>query len=321
MLESKVICPECGEELRPELIRCTECHAYVHDVSPWRSDYNLLAIPITLVLWFGLDLLLRLEKMPTQAIFGHPISRLILGLGIYGLLVLGSKLWVTWRQAKAFRIVRQACASDAVLGSELLETVRERIRESGLGAFNTLLAYNRLQWLVEVAQAPAAERAGMVNGLRQHSETDWESLDNSFATSRFLVWLLPTTGFLGTVWGMTLALRSFAGAVGAGGSDIKFKVSLLETSQGLGVAFYTTLVGLAAVIPVLFLATVGRRRAQHFLERLDKFFIRGATQVITQPQPPPPEPPAKSPARRSRAAAKAKQPKETQEDAAAETKE
>ncbi len=290
-MASMISCPECGCQVAPDLLRCTECQAFIHDSSPWRSDHNLLVIPISLIAWFVLFLILRIEGMPTRIILDDKISQTILFFCIYGLLVLIMKLRVTSRQVRAFRIVREACVGRVQDWQEVLAEVRETFDRQRLGAFNTLLAYNRLQWLANAVQLPLETRTGMVESLRHHSETDWESLDSSFATTRYLVWLLPSAGFLGTVWGMTGALRGFARAVESGVGDISFSSALTETSQQLGVAFYTTLVGLATVIPVFFLAITARRRAQSFLERLDKFFIRLSTEILTRPEQAPAAPP------------------------------
>ncbi|OVE81076.1 hypothetical protein BVY04_04140 [bacterium M21] len=286
MIVDFVVCPECHKQLEPELVRCKYCHAYVQDNSPWRKENNLLAIPTSIVLVTLFALFLRTDWFPNlTATFGDGISITILGLAIYGLVLLFFKNRVTSAQRETFTIVRQACSGQEKLTPELLDEVRTKIRERRLGAFNTLLAYSRLQWIIETIAAPREEREPMLHAMRDHAETDWESLDSSFSSAQFLIWLLPSLGFLGTVWGMTQALRGFSSTVSSQVSDLSFQNSLSETAQGLGVAFHTTLVGLAMVIPVLLFATSTRRRTQQLLERLDKFFIRLSTQIIRLPAP------------------------------------
>lgn len=290
MMETPISCPECGAKLLPEVVRCTECHAFVNDISPWRSDHNLLMVPITLVVWFFLYLLLRVPSMPTSQLFNNVFCQIILAVGIYGVLVILGKLAVTRRQWRAFRVVREACARHQ--GDDwnaLLRQVRRDLDAADLGSFNTLLAYSRLQWLATSADTPRGNRATFVNSLHQYSATDWEALESSLATTQYVIWLLPTMGFLGTVWGMTMALAAFAKAVESPAGDISFKAALAATAHGLGVAFYTTLVGLVVVIPVLFLATLARRRAQSVLEQLDKFFIRVSARLLSDATPADPQ--------------------------------
>ena len=68
---------------------------------------------------------------------------------------------------------------------------------------------------------------------------------------RYLVWLIPTLGFIGTVMGIALALRSagveFEGFAAPGGATdlATFAPNLMKSLTGdLGVAFYTTLLAL-----------------------------------------------------------------------------
>ncbi len=297
MLNDYIICPECHERLEAELVRCRHCHAYVHDTSPWRKDNILLVSAISVAILIAVFLIgLALSKegvmamMPDyvaktvkalQTVLNDGISKVIFALGLYGIVLLIFKNRITLRQQRTFRIIREYCASHGRPAKNALAEIRERIQDEGLGAYNTLLAYTRLHWLVETAHSPKEERETRIRAMREHGDTDWEAMDSAFASVQYLIWLLPSLGFLGTVWGMTQALVTFQDAVSfrGGGSDLAFKTSLGETAQGLGVAFHTTLVGLAMVIPVLLIATACRRRTKMFLEQLDKFFIRMSTQV------------------------------------------
>lgn len=277
-MNNTIQCPECSKRLAPDFVRCPFCHAYVVDPSPWRNEFSLYTIPLALFLWWGLDRVLRLEGLFTANIFADPISRAILGLAIYGITMLIFKGRVTARQTRAFLLVRQVLTeNDSRVDDDILETTRQRL--VAVGAYNKFLAFQRLRWLAAAAAADKDVRPGLVETLRQHSEADQDSLESALATAQFLIWLLPTAGFLGTVWGMMQALKSFSGVVGST-SNLDFSAGLVNTAQGLGVAFHTTLVGLALVIPVLALATICRRRAQFFLERLDKYFLRLGTQTL-----------------------------------------
>jgi biopolymer transport protein ExbB/TolQ len=78
-----------------------------------------------------------------------------------------------------------------------------------------------------------------VNSLLDSSlELFMHQLDLRYTLLRYLVWVIPTLGFVGTVIGIADAM-SFAGS-GAVGVDHL----LAPTTQRLAVAFYTTLVAL-----------------------------------------------------------------------------
>ena len=64
-------------------------------------------------------------------------------------------------------------------------------------------------------------------------------VDNRYALLRYLVWVIPTIGFIGTVVGIAAAL-SRAGAA----EDFQDPALLGELTRDLGVAFYTTMLAL-----------------------------------------------------------------------------
>jgi len=263
------------------------CRAFIVDGGPWKSDHNLLAIPISLFLWlliniglWGVEAIFSIPVASSNHVLGDPISQTILALAIYGLVVLSFRWRVSSRQIAAFQIIRQMCARADPIGPKTLEVARQSLHATGAGSFNTLIAYNRLRLLLQAEQAGSDARDGVVEAVRQHADTDWESLDSSLSTTQFLIWLLPTVGFLGTVYGMTQALKSFSAVVGSTNTDLSFTAGLTATAEGLGIAFHTTLVGLATVIPLLAVATALRRRSQSLLERLDTYFLQLATYTL-----------------------------------------
>ena len=216
--------------------------------------------------------------LPHSYVFDDLISQAILGLALYGIFVVAFKWRTVNRQIQFFNVVRKICNQQSEFGDNTLVTVRSEIKNGGYDSYNNLIAYQRLQWIIEAMLVKSISDANALEMMKQQSETDRDSLESSLYVTQFLVWLLPTAGFLGTVFGMTQALQSFS-AVVAKGSDLGFNAGLIATAQGLGIAFHTTLVGLAAVIPLLALATALRRKAQLFLEQSDKFFLRLVTNL------------------------------------------
>lgn len=269
--------------MAPDMVLCGNCLAFVHEVNPWQRDYKLIAFPIAFAISALLGLILRgpLSHTVPARILSDDISLVILGLGVYAIIQIAMKSAVTRKQSVAFQAIRRLIEPERPINPYLVQKARSELNNRKLGPYNTLLAYNRLQWIMDAASADAEEKELILHAMRDHNETDWDSLENSFAHVQYMVWLLPSLGFLGTVWGMTGALAEFSDAVNSGVGDLSFKNSLTETTQRLGVAFHTTLVGLAMVIPVLLAATACRRRAQHLLELLDRFFIRLSCKPLT----------------------------------------
>ncbi|HMP75408.1 MAG TPA: MotA/TolQ/ExbB proton channel family protein [Kiritimatiellia bacterium] len=104
---------------------------------------------------------------------------------------------------------------------------------------------------------------------RENSEMDVFSSDASFRANRLFIWAMPLLGFLGTVYGVSYGIGGFAeflrGDVSA--EDIKFQVGLI--TQGLAVAFYTTLVGLWTAGASAFPSMSAERREEVLLSEID----------------------------------------------------
>lgn len=104
---------------------------------------------------------------------------------------------------------------------------------------------------------------------RENSEMDVFGSDASFRANRLYIWAMPLLGFLGTVYGVSYGIGGFAeflrGDVSA--EDIKFQVGLI--TQGLAVAFYTTLVGLWAAGGAAFPSMSGERREEVLMGEVD----------------------------------------------------
>lgn len=104
---------------------------------------------------------------------------------------------------------------------------------------------------------------------REDSELDIYLADASFRANRLFIWAMPLLGFLGTVYGVSYGIGGFAeflrGEVTA--QDIKFQVGLI--TQGLAVAFYTTLLGLWTAGAAAFPSMSAERREEELLGEID----------------------------------------------------
>src|SRR5690606_35446180 len=101
-----------------------------------------------------------------------------------------------------------------------------------------------------------AETDGVVDQL---TSVDRRKLDASHVPVRYLIWLIPTLGFLGTVLGISLAVSGFSEVINQGQELADVSASLVEITQELGVAFDTTFVALIySALIALMMAYVDR---------------------------------------------------------------
>lgn len=90
-------------------------------------------------------------------------------------------------------------------------------------------------------------------------------LDLAYQTMRFLVWVIPTTGFIGTVVGISIALE--------GMQDPK-NISFEKVTSGLAVAFYTTILALVLSAVLVLLQNLVQRREESALNRAAQYCLK-----------------------------------------------
>jgi len=106
---------------------------------------------------------------------------------------------------------------------------------------------------------------------RENSELDYIGSDSSFRANRLYIWAMPLLGFLGTVYGVSYGIGGFAEFLTGGnitGQDITNQVGII--TQGLAIAFYTTLVGLFAAGISAFPSMAAERREESLLASIDE---------------------------------------------------
>jgi biopolymer transport protein ExbB/TolQ len=103
-------------------------------------------------------------------------------------------------------------------------------------------------------------------------------LDLAYQTTRYLVWLLPTTGFIGTVIGISIALE--------GMQDPK-NIAFDKVTSGLAVAFYTTILALVLSAILVWAQNVVQRQEETALNRAANYCLRNLINRIYTAKPSP----------------------------------
>ncbi len=158
--------------------------------------------------------------------------------------------------AAAERMARRRPLSreDVPLCLRALEGLRDSLAGPVLG---TILGYFRTHRPTRDELLEAAGAA--VDRAYDRVEADYRALGAT-------LWLLPLSGFLGTVIGMAEAIASFDGVIGGTGGDL---TALAPAVAGLAKAFDTTLLALALVVPLKLLEVWMQGRDRRLLEAID----------------------------------------------------
>lgn len=103
--------------------------------------------------------------------------------------------------------------------------------------------------------------------LNSQVEMSTALLEVRYSMIRYIIWVIPTLGFIGTVIGIAMAL-SFAGS-----ADPHASTFLKEITSRLGVAFYTTLVALLMSGLLVFLMHVIQSKEEEAILKQGKYCL------------------------------------------------
>lgn len=100
-------------------------------------------------------------------------------------------------------------------------------------------------------------------------------LDLGYQTIRYLMWLIPTIGFIGTVVGIAISLE--------GMQDPK-NINFARVTSGLAVAFYTTIVALIESAILVFAQNIVQRRQEGALNAAADYCLRNLINRVYIPK-------------------------------------
>jgi hypothetical protein len=104
--------------------------------------------------------------------------------------------------------------------------------------------------------------------LDSQSDIDANRISGSYTLLKVLLWAIPILGFIGTVQGLSQAV----GSLSAGSTDPEaLKASINNLTQGLGVAFDTTLLGLILSMIMSFPMAIMQKNEEEMLTEIDAF--------------------------------------------------
>lgn len=97
-------------------------------------------------------------------------------------------------------------------------------------------------------------------------------IDLRYNMVRYVTWLIPTLGFIGTVIGIAFALETAADPPDVSDAGA-LKPWMQELTTNLGVAFYTTLVALVQSAMLVFIMHIAQEREELALNRASQYCL------------------------------------------------
>lgn len=103
--------------------------------------------------------------------------------------------------------------------------------------------------------------------LNSQVDMKYNNMDTQYSMIRYITWVIPTFGFIGTVVGISASLAY------AGGNDPQAATFLQEITSRLGVAFDTTLVALCMSTFLVFMMHIIQSFEEQVLIRLEEYLL------------------------------------------------
>lgn len=124
-----------------------------------------------------------------------------------------------------------------------------------------------------IMQFQITQDTGQANNLMNSSlELMQHEVDLKYNMTRYLVWLIPTLGFIGTVVGIALAL-STAGDMPDISDSVAIKAWVALITIKLGVAFNTTLLSLMMSAGLVFAMHLAQGREEKALNQVGQYCL------------------------------------------------
>ena len=196
------------------------------------------------------------------------------GTGIYfwAVLTLGVELRRLWRNEKAFdeapRWLKHFASALGKDGADEQSAVARAIAADGR---ILPVRVRQLAGFVRESNDPSASQLMEVN--REASGLDQEQTAGRFTLTRYILYLLPVIGFIGTVEGISKALMNISKVLPMVKDLDAFLSNLTGVTAALQIAFDSTLLALFLSASLMLVLTLIFRLSEEHLARVDRWVV------------------------------------------------
>lgn len=212
------------------------------------------------------------------------------GLFIVAIFTLGGRLNHFWREEKGLirahaRLHTLTRIKPAAAAGMTGKPQAEWVPAAGM-AHTDSLAENRLEQLLNSAKTAGLNEFQQIMELnREQSSLDQEHEAGRFALTRYILYLLPVIGFIGTVEGISKALANISIVLPMVKDLDGFMNNLTSVTSALQIAFDSTLLALFLSATLMFVQTMMLRRAEDLLSRIDRWVVDQAIVPLAATKP------------------------------------
>ncbi|WP_435021668.1 MotA/TolQ/ExbB proton channel family protein [Tundrisphaera sp. TA3] len=186
---------------------------------------------------------------------------------VWAVLALGWELTRLWRNEAAF----------AEAKGWLDPTRATAIRAGAIAEDDRRILPARVRQLAAyAAEAREASASQLMEVHREGSGLDQEMMGGRFTLTKYILYLLPVIGFIGTVEGISMALMNISRVLPMVKDLDGFMSNLTSVTSALQVAFDSTLLALFLSATLMLVQTLVYRRSEDLLARVDRWVVENA---------------------------------------------
>ncbi|MDB5349186.1 MAG: biopolymer transport protein [Planctomycetota bacterium] len=176
------------------------------------------------------------------------------GTAIYAwaVLTLGNELFRLWGNEKGFNEAPAQLADPATIAEDDRRILPSRLRQ-----------------IAAAHDSPS----GRMELNREASGLDQEAAGGRFTLTRYILYLLPVIGFIGTVEGISKALMNISRVLPMVKNLDGFMGNLTSVTSALQIAFDSTLLALFLSAALMLAQTLVIRRSEDLLARVDRWVV------------------------------------------------
>jgi biopolymer transport protein ExbB/TolQ len=236
------------------------------------AEYGIAAAMLVLALLFPIGLMIFNPTLMFERGWEQYVGT---GIYLWAVLTLGRELLGLWRNERAFQeapellkrvnIAAARGAAGSGGGTSAAVEVSDEERRILPRRVRQLASY------IRETRSPAVTQLMEVN--REASGLDQEQVAGRFTLTRYILYLLPVIGFIGTVEGISRALMKISEVLPMVKELDGFLSNLTGVTAALQIAFDSTLLALFLSAALMLVQTLVFRRSEELLARVDRWVV------------------------------------------------
>lgn len=191
---------------------------------------------------------------------------------------LALKRWKMTAQRRAFDLNLLMTGETRLLRFAEAERILDRVRNLPPEQKELVLVKRVKRALTRFLSAGSSAEVDAV--IQEQSGIDFNRMDATFSTAKFLIWVIPVVGFIGTVYGISMAIGNFSTIIANAANFESVKGNLGGVTNNLAIAFETTYIALLQSIVIMFSMSSLQKTEENFLTDVEEYCLENLVNKI-----------------------------------------